>query len=478
MNPQNNQLNHLPPPPKGQQGVTFESLKHLPPPPKGQVGMTFEEIQPVPKTTLAQRNEATFKDTSEDVYNAITGQGAYVGKSSVNRGVSAAFSAASAIPKIAYNFLPEFARNKIDKLGEGMSTAINNPGENSPLGKLNNNPSYQKFAMSQPENGLLNQTLDTVSKLGGISGTILGARGTVDTLKKGVNLSKPVINSAKSTYNGIKNKVIPSVSPDTKIAEMVSPKPTPKQAQIAQSEGRLYQGKEPTLFKAGTADKVATSDKTFNATQTIKNSIPDAAKMKPSELYTAVDNKITETAKNLRPQMEATPIKPETIKKINDDWTNTKKTQMADAPATEEPNVAKRQAKFEELLKKSGNGNHADLWDTRVTYDESIPKSVKQANEYSSESLQLQKDEWLQNRSILNDAINDTELGVGVNSQKAFKDMSNLYEARTSLTSKAKVNQAQVSKINQFLRDNPKVAKALGGYGIYEIAKRLGLPVP
>lgn len=486
MNNDPTKLSTLPPPPKGQQGVTFESLQHLPSPPAGQQGMTLDQIKnqssqmttTKSNLTLGQRNDATLNQSGEDVYNAITGQGSYSGQSSIRRGVEATASAFSTIPKLAYNFLPKFARDYIDKAGQGMSDGIANPKPGSLIGDLNNNPSYQKFATNLPENGFLKETLGTAQSLGDISGTILAAEGGVKTLQKGVNLTKSKINTAKSTVNTLSNRIIPKQSPDVKINEMISPKMTPKQAQIAQSEGRLYQGKEPTLFKAGTEDKVATSDKTFNATQTIKNTIPDAAKMKPSELYTAVDNKIAETAKNLRPQMESTPIKPETTQKLNDDWQNIKKSQMENAPATEEPNVLKRQKKFEELLKKSGSASHADLWDTRINYDNSVPNSVKKANSMSSESLQLQKDEWLQNRDILNKAINDNTFGMGETSQKAFRDMSNLYEAKTNLTSKAKVNEAQISKVNQFLKNNPKTAKVLGGYTVYEIAKHLGIPLP
>lgn len=46
----NNTLSNLPPPPKGQTGVTLDSLKHLPPPPKGQKGFRLDEItKPTPQ---------------------------------------------------------------------------------------------------------------------------------------------------------------------------------------------------------------------------------------------------------------------------------------------------------------------------------------------------------------------------------------------------------------------------------------------
>ena len=38
-------LTNLPPPPKGQTGITLDQFNHLPPPPKGQVGVTLDQIQ-------------------------------------------------------------------------------------------------------------------------------------------------------------------------------------------------------------------------------------------------------------------------------------------------------------------------------------------------------------------------------------------------------------------------------------------------
>ncbi len=169
--------------------------------------------------------------------------------------------------------------------------------------------------------------------------------------------------------------------------------------------------------------------------------------------------------------MEQTPIQSETIQKINDDWTALKKTQMAEAPATEEANVAKRQAKFESLLQKSGNESHADLWDTAIKYDESIPDSVKKATSLSPESIQLQKQEWLDNRQILSDAMEKS-------SRPEFKQMSDMYNAKEGILSKTKVDKALPSKINQFLKDNPKVYSVIKGTVIYETLKGLGIHLP
>lgn len=324
---------------------------------------------------------------------------------------------------------------------------------------------------STPEGKGVSDMLASKSR-GEQTGKVLSAAGQIVAPFAGGNAEK-LIAKGKSVYEGFQagREAKASEEAATKIADTISPKATIKQAKIAQSEGRLVEAKEPTLFKLGTEGKILPSKKTLSSAETINKNIPGASKMKPTELFKAVDENISKTAKALRPQMEQTPIKPETIQKINDDWTAIKKAQLAEAPATEEANVAKRQVKFESLLQKSGNQSHADLWDTAIKYDDSIPERVKQATSISDESLQLQKEEWLQNRQVLSDAIEKS-------SKPEFKQMSDMYNAKNGLLSKAKVNGAQMSKVNQFLHDHPKVSAALGGASIYEIAKHIGIPLP
>lgn len=318
-----------------------------------------------------------------------------------------------------------------------------------------------------PEGAQINEQLKAKSRGEQVGKVLSGATQLVAPFAGG-NAEK-LIAKGKSVYEGMQaSKETKAIE---KVTEMISPKATVKQAKIAQTEGRLLEGKKPTLLRAGTEDKILPSKKTLSDSETIIKNIPGASKMSEGELYSAVDKNINDTATKLRPQMEQTPIKPETIQKINDDWSALKKSQMADAPATEETNVAKRQVKFESLLQKSGNQNHAELWDTAINYDKSIPDGVKKATSMSPESIQLQKQEWLDNRQILSDAIEKS-------SKPEFKQMSSMYNAKEGILSKTKVDKAQLSKVNQFLKDNPKVSAALGGATMYEVAKHLGIPLP
>jgi hypothetical protein len=312
-------------------------------------------------------------------------------------------------------------------------------------------------------------TSELVGQTVGGAADILGAEGLIQPTRK---IAGKIISSAdKALEIGRKAKNL------EKVTELISPNATAKEAKLALSEGRFVEGKPGGILKSGTPDKILPSEKTVSASQTIINKIPGAAKMSPAELFKAVDGNIIKTAEELKPVMKATPIKPETIQKINTDWEAVKQAQIAEAPATEELNVLKRQAKFEATLKKSGNASQNDLWETRIAYDNSIPDNVKRANILSPESLQIQKEEWLQNRAVLNDAMNDLANGMGETSRKAFKEMADLYNAKTGLLSKTKINAAELSKLRALIKQHPKMAAIIFGALGLEGAKILGIDV-
>ncbi len=259
------------------------------------------------------------------------------------------------------------------------------------------------------------------------------------------------------------------------IQEKIMPKPTAKEARIAQSEGRLVKGKEPTFFKSGTEDTVIPSDKVIQSSKTIQKNIPGAAKMDEPTLQTAIENKTEQIAKELEPQMKATKIKPVTIKKINKDWEKLKTSQIRNADATEETNVRKVQKQFEQRLMKTKSGNLNDLWKSAKEYDASIPENIKKANHLSSESLQNKKEIWLQNRAILREAITDSSSGMGKQSTKAFADMHDMYNAKENLMSKAKIEtKVKPSKLKQAYESKPgKVLRTVGKVGLgYEAIKQ------
>lgn len=282
-------------------------------------------------------------------------------------------------------------------------------------------------------------------------------KGVENAINKPFNAVKEGISNKVSSITG-KNIANQAEKETAKLTDMISPKMNAKETKLAQSQGRIIAGKEPTMFKSGTADTVIPTDKIVKATQTIQREIPNASKLPPSELHTALSARTSDMAEKLKPEMVKTPIKPETVQKITDDWSAIKKEQLNNAYTPNDVNVEKLQSDFEIRLQQSKSGNMNDLWDTAKAYDDSVPVNVKNANSLSSESLQAKKEIWLQNRGILRDAINDTTNGMGETSKNAFSDMHDMYNAKENLLSKAKIEKAQSSRLVQWAKDHPYLA--------------------
>lgn len=298
-------------------------------------------------------------------------------------------------------------------------------------------------------------------------------------IPEGISKSVNNISDKAGQYADVAGNKIKSVfgpSEETKIAnlqERISPKPTVKEARLAQSQGRLEKGAQPTAFRSGTPDKVLPTDEIIRSSNTINKNIPNHQDLTDPELYSALHNKTAKIATELKPEMQKVPVTEDTVQKITDNWNSLKKTQIENAPATEEANVAKRQAKFETHLQKSSSKNMDDIWQTRIEYDKTIAPNVKKANINSPESLQMQKQEWLQNRKILNDAIKESSTKLGPKAQKSFSDMSDMYLAKENLNSKAKIQTSgQPSKIVQFAKKHPYIT----GVGITGAVSATGIP--
>lgn len=285
------------------------------------------------------------------------------------------------------------------------------------------------------------------------------------------SVSKP-LNSVNEKIGGLGVKPPTpqaKISTDlTDLQDRISPKPTVREARLAQTEGRLVKGKPATLFKSGTEDTIIPTNKTIQTAKTIAKNIPNHSDLSDPELYDALDSKSTQIAKNLQPKMEKVPVDPETIRKINSDYQTVKQSQSQNPYISKDVNLKNLQDDFSSRLKNSKIGSLDDLWTTRKAYDASVPSNVKNANTLSSESLQNKRDIWLQNRKVLNDAINDTKFGLGKTSQKAFSDMTDMYGGKESLLSKAKVEtKVQPSKLSQAYHSKTgKVLRTIGSAGL------------
>jgi hypothetical protein len=530
----NMDLTKLPPPPKGQQGVTFQSFQHLPPPPPGQKGMTLDEIkgnrQPVqlptsPKPDYMGEISGAVKGLAnqaiQPVQNVVDRAGQQSTFSNALQGASAGVQGAANVAGGAIGSgLNTLTGGFAEKVGGLLSAGVSKVIDSIP-------DQYKQTAMDMiqkhPE---LANNAGAIANLaatfmgGGVANKVSGKIGDVVGSKLVSKVGSKIASATKSTLGklptrGVKTGIQPSEIFNTKnkitknIADKISPKSTVKEARLATVEGRFVQGKEPTLFRAGKEDTILPSKKTLQAVETIKRLIPNANKLNETKLYTASDKKVSEIATKLKPEMQKAKLNKETIEKVNSDLEKLQKKQLSNADASDEVNVKKRQSQFQDRLeriygggvsktieqgKKEGwngarlqeeiqkkvskqeNANLNDLWEERISYDNSVPDNVKRANELSDASLLNKKEEWLQNREILNDAINSNKNGLGEKSRSAFSDMTDLYTAKTGIISKAKVNKTiKPSKIKQFTENNPYLVKgSLIGAG-YLLGKKGGL---
>lgn len=361
----------------------------------------------------------------------------------------------------------DFAEKSKDPLNKNQPL-YNNPIVSKVLDFFGNaSGQLDKWSQAHPE------AAQNLGNLLNVGMTALGAGEEVPTPS---DISKGIIDTADEVKTGIKNKTIGVPKTDVEIIqEKIAPKPTLKEARTAQAEGRLVKGKDPTLFKSGTEDKVIPSKSNIKSSETILKNVPNATKMTQPELYTALKEKVTDISQNLKPEMQKVPIKTATIEKINSDWKTLKKTEIEEARATEEPNVKKGQLQFEKILQKSGNETMDDLWDTAKSYDNSVPDNVKDAGPLSSRDLQDEKSIWLQRRAIIRDAINDAKSGMGKTSQDAFSDMHDMYNAQQNLQSTAKIDTTiKPSRLSQFGNSNTGKLIKLGvtGGGAAEAIKK------
>lgn len=272
------------------------------------------------------------------------------------------------------------------------------------------------------------------------------------TAKQGAGAAADMM---KSPISAIADIGKPSVA-DTldNLTDKIAPNMNTAETRTALNEGRITRSSQGSISKAlfGQApDTVQQSDEVLQAANTIRNNIPGAAKMDDAQLYSALDKGVAAKAQAIRPALEATPVNVKTLGGIQDAWATTKASQAEDVGFANMPGSKVAQTKFQNIVDDLNLGSKdpvtgkflsaktptvADIWDARINYDASIPANVKNATDLSSESLQYQKTMWLQNRSILNDAIHESVGGLDTESQQAFSEMSDMYTAKQNILTK------------------------------------------
>jgi hypothetical protein len=373
-------------------------------------------------------------------------------------------------------------------IASGVASAVSSPftgvlktfmdemiANNPTMQELTNSPVVSKAldTINAPLNHIVEKHPELAQNLGDILNiflTTLGAQELPGQIKDFGNASFDIAKNADSATQEIasnikkgavnaKNTIVNKFTgeptdPIVKLQETISPKITSKETQAIINEGRLTRGKESTIF-GKQPDIVTQSENVQRAAKVINESIPNSSSMNDAELSKAIDTHIESTAKKLKPVMKSTPITKETTGKVVDSWKTLKAEQQAQPEFLDNESGNKAfQGKFENYLKKlewditdtSGKFKSPtpktmdDIWETRIAYDSSIPDNVKNATSNSSPILQTRKAMWLENRAILNSAINDTYKGLGAESQDAFARMSDMYDARQNIATKAKID--------------------------------------
>lgn len=308
--------------------------------------------------------------------------------------------------------------------------------------------------------------------------TMLGAA-------EGVNLAKAGLGGLKSAATSeLTSMAEKKAAKETaEIVGKISAPVTKKETQLAIEQGRFTQGKEGSIL--GKRPDVITQEKSIlEAGDIINKKIPGAAKMDKPTLHAKIDNQITSTAKTLQPELKKTLLSNEQKLSMRKKWDAIKEAQ-ANTPEFANSKVGGKQAQkqFETFLDeldkapvKAGDWKTLDdLWSTAKRYDDMIPDNIKQANELSDSFTQLRKEMWLENRRILRDAINSEAKGLGIESQKAFNEMSKLYEAKNNILQTVKADVK--GKPGWLNKENLiKAGAVYGGTKVFEKATGLNVP--
>lgn len=280
--------------------------------------------------------------------------------------------------------------------------------------------------LSGPAKKTLQEAVDTGVATARIAGKEVLETG-VERLRSGVGVLEKIQTARQD-------------SRIAKIQDLVSPKINAKETRAILEESRVTKGKSGRLF-GKRPDVVEQASGVQKASETIDRLIPDAYKLDEFAINDRLKGEVRTIATELRPQLQQVPLEQGLLEQGIGAWEQLRKAQALN-PEFEAFGGAKRfQSNFQGFLDDAVSANNLDeLWDVRKAYDNSISSTIKQATSNSAPSTQLQKDMWLENRTILNDMINDSARGLGDISQQAFSDMTDMYTARQNIISRAKID--------------------------------------
>ncbi len=200
------------------------------------------KAQPTPaeKPGVVDRVKGVIGNASQNVREAVLGQGEYAGQNVLQRGVEATAAAFNAVPQTALAVAPEPVRQGVEKVGEKVGEQFNKLTQ-----FIGSNPDLQKWVMENPDatDKIIN-TAKTLQAGGEIAGNILGAQGTASTLQKGADVSKvaaaktadAVSTTANKAATAVGNTVAAPLKPEA-IMQRVARIPKGAQAKFEATSG-------------------------------------------------------------------------------------------------------------------------------------------------------------------------------------------------------------------------------------------------
>lgn len=217
--------------------------KTTPTPTNGQPPVTSraDEIRALGKTSapatapatpgILSRMSSDVSQAGANVSNAIND----TSKNPIEAGVNAASAAASAIPKVASEVLPQGVRDTIGAVGTGASNIVNWLGD-----KLGSTQIAQDFVTNHPDAAkALESAANIGAGAGNIAGTILGAKGVASAGDAVVPVAAKVGKAGVKVAQEVTPKIInKTVQVAGKVKQAVAPTLTPEEA-----TGQVIQGK-------------------------------------------------------------------------------------------------------------------------------------------------------------------------------------------------------------------------------------------
>lgn len=191
-------LSTLPPPPKGQTGVSPDQFSHLPPPPQGQQGMTLDQInqpsQPTQSTGFLGGIGNTIKGAFQSGVNQIKSGFDQVKNTTTSNPLSLLGTGIEAGAKVgagAINAAMSPIAPVMAPVGKAIGAVTN---------KISDNPSVQKFAMS-PAGQATARGAEDVGNLNTIFGaatTLEGRQQIGDAVKQGTENAQDTMSQLTS----------------------------------------------------------------------------------------------------------------------------------------------------------------------------------------------------------------------------------------------------------------------------------------